>query len=245
MWKLVALLVCSASLGLTGCAGAAAAAVFSSTDLNVLADDMEGALGAQNDMVVWAFGVARGDVDVSEYDYDPPTADNDWTGTVNVADGALPFGDGDVTITFKTVGDDGPVDPQVEDLGDDAQVSMDVSVDFAGMAKTGRTLEIDGDFAAVTKQNGATDVVSDVTGLFDVDYADYRAVIDARDLEMGMDLDAEELTSMVGDFDARIDIPDFALDADLDLQALGNQIGLDYDVGDLSLDYFVSLASLG
>jgi hypothetical protein len=60
-----------------------------------------------------------------------------------------------------------------------------------------------------------------------------------------MDLDAEELTSMVGDFDARIDIPDFALDADLDLQALGNQIGLDYDVGDLSLDYFVSLASLG
>jgi hypothetical protein len=243
MRKLVLALALGAVLGLGGCT-AAAVAVLSSADLNSLAVDMEDALGAQNGMTVWAFGVARGDADISQYDYDPPTAENNWTGTVTVVDGILPFGDGDVTVSFRTVGDNGPVDPYVEDLGDDGQVSMDVTVDFAGFAKTGRSLEMDGDFAAVTSQNGASDVVMRMDGLFGVDYSEYETLIDARDLEVGMDLDEERLTSMLGEYDARIEIPDLGIDVDLDLQAIGNQLALDFDAGDLSLDYIVNLADL-
>ena len=96
---------------LVGCGGATndiIPAIFTATQMGDLIDNGEETLDAQQLLAKWSFEVARGDISVASYDYDPPTAANGWKGTVTATGASFPFGDGDLTMVFTATGDGGP-----------------------------------------------------------------------------------------------------------------------------------------
>ena len=232
---------------LVGCGGATndiIPAIFTATQMGDLIDNGEETLDAQQLLAKWSFEVARGDISVASYDYDPPTAANGWKGTVTATGASFPVGDGNLTMVFTATGDGGPADPFVTDLSDDAQVAVDVDIDFNGVSKSGAPLLMAAIFTAVTSQNGADAVSALVNGIFAVDLGGYSADFVATGLDVGIDILADEVTSMIGGLRANFDVPNSPWDAAFDMTGLGESVRIGYDVAGTTISYQISLANL-
>lgn len=233
-------------LALTGCASGDYTAFFSATQMDNLVTNMEGTLSSQEEMSRWSFGVARGDISVSGYTYDPPTAGNNWVGTITATGATFPFGTGNLSMTFTALDENGnPVDPFVDDLTNDSQVTITVhNVNFAGVSVDGAALTMDGAYSAVTSSNAADSVATVLNGTFDVNYDEYVSSFTATDLELTIDTVQGEVTNIVGDLDGTIDVPNWPDDANLNLDAVGSQLQIYYNVGGTQFQYVLDLVDL-
>ena len=225
---------------LNGCG--VAALLFSEEARQALADNFEESIEAQQALSEHVFALSRGDIDISDYNYTPPTATED--GVLQITDGFFPFGTGSLTVYFTVEGDAGPVNPYDVDLSTHSSVSVTATFTFTGLSKTGVTMSAAGDFSADTVVNGPNEVTTDVSGNFSVTHAGYDVDLATNNLIMVFDLLAEECTSVTGRVNGTIDIPDFFYDADFVVDGYGDrlQIGIDAVVG--TLDYFIDLTDL-
>ena len=214
-------------------------------EAQLLTDNTESTLEIQQLFTKYAFEAARGDLTLVGLTYDPPTAQNNWTGTISSTGGAFQFGTGDLNLTFNVAGDAGPTDPYSVDLSDDTQVIVDVVGTFLG-AKDGVPVDLSTTFNATTLplQNALNDATARVNGVFDIDYGGYIAAIQATDVDIAFDIANGQITSVLGDITAQIDIPNFAFDADVVLTGLGNSVDIGIEVANTVIGYVLSLGSL-
>ncbi len=218
----------------------------SAGEAQLLTENTESTLEIQQLFTKFAFGAARGDlVSLVGLTYDPPTAQNNWTGNLSVSNGVFPFGVGDLNLTFNVSGDAGLTDPYSlgVDLSDDAQVDVDVVATFLGM-QDGAPVDLSTTFSATTLQNAVNDVTTRVNGVFAIDYDGYVADIQAVDLDLTIDLVTDEITSVLGSVTANIDIPNFALDANVVLTGLGDSVQIGLDIAGTFIDYVLNLGGL-
>jgi hypothetical protein len=225
-----------------GCSSAELA--FSEQARQELVDNFETSVDAQQLLAEYSFAASRGDLDIAGATYTPPVGST--PGTLTIQDGVFPFGTGDLTIVFTVQGDGGyvdPYDPSV-DLTTHTTVAVVADVVFSGISNTGETMAGAADFSATTVQNGLSDVQAAIDGVFQIDHAGYEFDFTATGVEMGLDLEAEEITSVVGTVDGTVDIPDFFYDADFSVDGLGSELQVEIDAVVTSISYLLALAEL-
>jgi hypothetical protein len=214
----------------------------SGQEIDELVENFDASVETQQQLSEYVFAAVRGEVDVNDFVYDEPDADNNWVGTLTADSFSGPWGQGSLQITFTVAGDNGPVDPYQEDLSDDSQVSLDAVVAFSGTSALGADVGVDADFSMVTTYNGEDSAITVVDGDFDITHNDYDVSFYADDLELTMDLAADEIIAAYGRLDGSVDIPDFKWgDAGFDLEGVGDAIEVSLDaIGDW-LSYSISL----
>lgn len=232
------------SLHCAGCGAVIAAALLSGGDVDKLVDNFEGTVETQQQVTQLAVQAARGELDISQYDYDPPTVDNGMTGTLTMNDGQFAFGDGDIEIVFHIEGDGVPVDPYVDDLSGFTQLAGDVHIVFDGTSTSGKPLHVDADLDVTTLSNTATDVTALLSGVWDVYLDGYRTNLSTDGLEVDVDLATQEVTRAVGNIDGDIDIPNFPVDGNFDIEGLGDTLAVAINVAITDIDFDVSLGDL-
>ncbi|MHC4938130.1 MAG: hypothetical protein ACYTHK_04090 [Planctomycetota bacterium] len=242
MQRLVLALILS--LSCIGCGAAVAAALLSGGDIDDLVENFEESVQTQQQLAEFAMKAARGEIDISQYDYDPPTQANGMTGTLTLNDGQLPFGSGDVQIVLQVDGDGVPVDPYGQDLSSLSQIDGIVDIRFRGKAPSGKSLAIDADVDISTIANSATDVTAIMAGNWDVNLDGYGTNMSTGGMEFDIDLATEQVTRAVGSIDGDIDIPNFPIDADFDIEGLGDKLQAAIDVGVTDIDIDIDLDSL-
>ena len=116
-----------------GC-GLAALALLGGTDIDDLTENFEEAIQTQQKLAQYAMAVARGEVPAGDYSYTEPSAANDWVGTLTQNGAELPFGTGDITVTFQVDGDGLPLDPygQAIDMSSYTALDGSIQIDFHG-----------------------------------------------------------------------------------------------------------------
>jgi len=238
---LVALLI---AVSCPGCGAAIAAIVLSDGDAEELVDNFGETIETQQQLSQYAMKAARGDLDIDGYAYDPPTAENGMTGTLTMNGGQLPFGDGNIVVTFQVDGDGAAVDPYATDLSGMGQVDGVVQIHFVGTSPEGKPLDIDADVDVTTLSNSSTDVTALMTGVWDIDLDGYRTNFSTDGLELDIDLVSDEVTRAEGSIDGDIDIPDFPVDGDFDIEGLGDKFAVAVDVAVTRIDFDVQLSDL-
>jgi len=232
------------SFSCMGCGAAIAAALLSGGDVNDLVDNVEETIQTQQQLSQYAMKAARGELDISQYDYDPPTVDNGMTGTLTLNDGQLPFGDGDVQVVFHIAGDGEPLDPYGRELASMGQLDGDVQIVFAGTSPNGKPLNIDADVDVTTLANSTDSVTALLAGAWDIRLDGYRTNLSTSGVELDVDLLTDEVTRAVGTIDGDVDIPNFPIDGDFDIEGLGDSLAVAINVAITSVDFNVSLSDL-
>lgn len=211
-------------IGVAGCAANLLDGVLlTAQEQQELEDNMTAIFDANNMVAEWAFAAGRGDLDLSQFTYTAPSAANNWVGTIEGQGARLPFGDGDLTLTFTATGDNGPVDPYdpAVDLTDDQTVTVDAVLNFQGTSTTGAPLDISGNVLFDTVQNGANQVVVDLTGDLMVDHDGYVTDLNVFDLQATIDMVQGEVTDLTGSVNGVVQIPNFLFPAEFSLEGLG------------------------
>ncbi|MEM8883039.1 MAG: hypothetical protein AAGD14_03130 [Planctomycetota bacterium] len=227
-----------------GCAAAAAALLLSGGDVDDLVDNFEESIETQQRLAEYAMSVARGEVDIQNYTYDPPSQANGMVGTLSLSDGQLPFGDGNITVTFNVDGDGVPVDPYAVDLSGMGSIDSNVQISFNGISPNGKTLAITSDVDIATLANSATDVTALMSGNWAVDLDDYQTGFSSNGLELDVDLINEEVTRAIGVVDGNIDLPNFPIDGSFDVEGLGDQLEIGIDVAVTEIEFLVDLVDI-
>jgi len=213
-------------------------------EADTLASRFETTVDTQQKLTEFMTAASRGDLDITGYDYVAPTADNGWIGSLTIPNGVFPFGTGDLTLTFQTMGDGVPVDPYVTDLRTAGVVDIDAQIDFLGTTPLGLDLSAQSDLAITTLQNSAETMSTQIDGTWDILVDGYDSHLDATDLQLDFDMVAADVTNVVGQVAGTVDIPDFAADADFLLTGLGNQVDVAVDVLTSTLHWTFDLLSL-
>jgi hypothetical protein len=227
-----------------GCGVIAAAAYLSSGEADDLVDNFEETIETQQQLAQFATAAARGEIDITDYTYDPPTEDNNMTGTLTLNGAQLPFGDGDVQITFQVDGDGAAVDPYAVDLSGMGAVDGAVDISFSGVSPKGKSLEINADVDISTLTNDPTDVTAIIAGRWNIDLDDYQTTLTTNGIELDVDLENEVVTRAIGDIDGKIDLPNFPIDAEFDIEGLGDTLRIAIDVAVTEIDFDVDLQDL-
>lgn len=219
----------------------------SEDEIDELTENFEIGMEAQQDLANFLQDTGRGEVDLGDYDnvvYDPPSAQNNWQGTLTFQPGEeFPFGTGDLSITFTTSTPGGPVDPFSVDISNESQVDISAVVNFVGTSNEGGALMMlaDFDMTALQGLQGGDTIVAIINGDFEVDHNGYNLDMVTRDLELTIDELTEEVTNVLGDANVDVDIPNFKFGADFDVEGLGDQIEIALDVAATELTYTTDL----
>ncbi|MHC4550068.1 MAG: hypothetical protein ACYTEZ_14950 [Planctomycetota bacterium] len=238
MWKRLAIVALGAAL--IGCSGSDVITF----DMQALVDSFETSVETQQLMSEYVFAAARGELDISgaEYTYVPPSGQT--PGTLTITNGTYPFGSGDLVINFTAEGDSGFVDPYLDDLSDDAAVTVVADVVFNGTGTAGEDLDAVADFVATTVQNEIDTATTTVNGAFGVAVDEYNVDFVTSDVEMTFDLVNETVTNVSGVVDGTMDIPNFAPDADFSVTGLGDQLDIAIDAVAAQINYTIDLIDL-
>lgn len=228
-----------------GC-GLAALALLGGTDIDDLADNFEEAIETQQKLAQYAMAVARGEVPAGDYTYTAPSAGNDWVGTLTQNGAELPFGTGDITVVFEVDGDGLPLDPYAQAIDMSSYTALDGSVliNFQGISPDGRALGINADVDVSTIENGATDVVAVLAGVWNIDLDSYDTRLRTDSVQLDIDLLTNEVTNAIGTLDGNIDIPNFPIDGNFDVEGLGDQLEIAIDVGVTEIEFIVDLIDI-
>lgn len=231
-----------------GCVPGAGELFLTSSQVQAVQQNFEGALEAQQLMSEFVFAAGRGDLDlVTEYDtaqYTPPSDANGWIGTLVINNGVFPFGTGDLAINFTAIADGIEVDPYVEDLRNATDVQIDTDFTFAGVSTDAASLTAAGDIVVDTVQNGQDIVTAVLTGGIGVDHNGYDVTLQPNGLELTLDVVQHEVTNVAGTLSGELDIPDFILDGNFDVTGLGDSVQIGIDAGATTIDYFLDLSEL-
>ncbi|MDH3591233.1 MAG: hypothetical protein OER88_05105 [Planctomycetota bacterium] len=237
------LLLALALFAAPGCGGAGLV-LLGAAEADDLVENLEYTVEAQQLMTEFFFLTGRGDIDLdsfTNYTYDPPSAANGWTGTLDVTGGQFPFGNGDLNLTFTAIGDAGPADPYTVDLTDDSAVSVDGAFSFVGTSLLGRSLSGSGTFDAATLQNTVDDLTATLDGGFVIRHDGYQVDLTATDLDVVLDVAQGEITNVAGSLAGTVDIPDFAFDADVDITGVGDAFDVAIDAAATTINYTLAL----
>jgi hypothetical protein len=227
-----------------GCGALAVAALLSSGEADDLAENFEETIETQQQLAQYATAAARGELDITDYTYDPPTVDNDMTGTLTLNDAELPFGDGNVQVTFKVDGDGAPVDPYAIDLSGMGAVDGTVDVSFSGVSPNGKSLDISSDVDISTLTNDVTDVTALIAGRWNIDLDDYQSTLTSSGMEFDVDLATERVTRAIGNIDGNVDLPNFPVDGKFNIEGLGDKLRVAIDVAVTEIDFDVDLRDI-
>lgn len=243
MWKLVTTLTLAAAV--IGC----------STDGDILSfnpqalvDNFETSVDTHQLMSEYGFAAARGEIDLSSFDYTYVEPGTDGTpGTLTITNGTFPFGTGDLVITFTAEGDTGfvdPYDPGV-DLSDDSVVTVVADVAFNGTTPEGQNLGALADFTVETVQNDINTATTTVSGNFSVAVDDYVTNFVANDVAMTFDLVNDRVTNVTGVVEGTMDVPDLAFDAEFIVTGLGDRLQIGIDAITTQINYLIDIDELG
>lgn len=227
-----------------GCGAALLAALLSGNDVDSLAENFEETIETQQLLAEYATSAARGDLNISGYTYDPPSAANGMVGTLTMDNASLPFGDGQIEVVVQVDGDGEPVDPFVTDMSGMGALDGNVQVRFRGISPNGKALDIDADVDIGTIQNNADDVTALLAGVWHIDLDDYETTMSTDGLELEIDLLTDEVTSAFGQIDGRVDIPNFPIDANFDVEGMGDQLEVGIDVAVTKIEFIVDLVDI-
>lgn len=198
--------------------------ILTSAEAQDLANNVAAAFDATMDLTDFGASIAMGQIVIEGDQYDGATAENGWTGTLQYAGDEFPGGTGDITMTFTVSGDNGPVDPFDNDLTGDAQVTIGMTLTFAGSTAEGVPLDIDADFS-LTMSLDETEMGSVViNGEFKVWHGGYFIHLVGNDFTMLFDFATEQLGAVTGSIAGAVDIPSFAWDADVAVSGQGDTI---------------------
>jgi hypothetical protein len=233
------------ALTCNGCGAAVLGALLLSEDgVDGLTENFEETIETHQKLAEFATKAARGELDISEYDYDPPTVENGMTGTLSMPNGDLPFGQGLVEIVFQVDGDGAAVDPYATDLSGMGTVDGNVQVMFRGLSPKGKALDIDADVDVSTITNDITEVTALLAGDWNIDLDGYGTRLSSDGVELDIDLVTDEVTSALGSMDGEIDIPNFPIDGDFDVEGLGDKLEVGIDVAVTEINFLVDLVDI-
>lgn len=217
----------------------------SPAEMEALTENVSACSETHSDVSQLAMEVALGDADLSGYVYTPPTADNGWVGTIEGIDVALQGGAvGDLFVTFTVSGDNGPTDPYLEDLSDDAGVVVDAVVSFVGTSSVGLPISMDADFVLELAAVSPGVRGFELDGTFDFTHGAYAANFVATDFAMLLDELTREALEVTGTLAATVDLPNYDFDAEFLLQGFGTQIQATLRAGGSFLHYAIDLLDL-
>ncbi|MHC4931750.1 MAG: hypothetical protein ACYTGV_06125 [Planctomycetota bacterium] len=214
-------------------------------ELQDIQDNYEGAMRAFGELAEFAGQVGDGTVDISTSEYTPPTAENDWIGSLRYLGTEFPGGEGELTLSFTVLDEaENPIDPFETDLANDTLITADFEVSFVGLTSEGAPLDFHGVFTSTLDRSDPAAYDVEITGTFTIGHNDYVAAFEATAFKVTYDAATNEPQSADGAFTGSIDIPDFAFDADVDIRGLGADVSVLIQVLDQTVeDSVVDLAS--
>jgi hypothetical protein len=216
----------------------------SPAEMQALTENLSECEAAHREASRLALEIALGEADLSGYVYTPPTAENGWVGTIVGNDVTLDAGTGDLFVTFAVTGDNGPTDPYLEDLSDDAAVVVHAVVSFLGTSGLGLPISMNADFVLSTFAAGSGARGFELDGTFDFAHGAYAANFIATNFSMLLDELTREAVEVTGALAARIDLPDYDFDADFLLQGFGTRVEATLRAGGSFLHYAIDLLDL-
>ncbi|MHC4339160.1 MAG: hypothetical protein ACYSX0_02950 [Planctomycetota bacterium] len=206
-------------------------------ELQDVRDNYEGAMRAFGDLAEFAASVGDGTVDISTSEYTPPTAENDWLGSLRYLGTDFPGGRGELTLSFTVLDEAGnPVDPFETDLTNDTLITADLDVTFVGLTTEGAPLDFHGVFTSKLDRSDPDVHEVETTGAFTIGHNEYVAAFEATAFKVTYDAATDEPQSASGDVTGSIDIPDFAFDADVDIRGLGSDVSILIEVLDQTVE---------
>lgn len=214
------------------------------SEAEALQDNFEAAVDAEQRIAEFVFAASRGDLDLEEYagaTYVEPTEGNGWVGSLTIPGGVFPFGTGDLSVDFTTLANGLPVDPYDLDLSEVAQLDIDADVVFDGLTTLGADLGAIADISMSTVQNGEDFVTTMIDGAIEVTHDGYVVDLDLDDVQLQLDLEAEDVVDVLGSIEGSVDIPDLIYNADFELEGLGSQVEIAIDVVATKLRYTLSI----
>lgn len=230
------------AIACNGCGALGLAAILSGGEADNLVANFEDTIETQQQLAQFATAAARGEIDITDYTYDPPTVDNNMTGTLTLNGAQLPFGDGNVQITFQVDGDGVAVDPYAVDLSGMGAIDGAVDISFNGLSPKGKSLVINADVNVATLTNNVTDVTALIDGRWNIDLDDYQTTLTSNGIELDIDLVTEQVTRAVGKIDGNVDLPNFPIDGNFDVEGLGDKLRVAIDVAITKIDFDVALS---
>ena len=209
----------------------------SNAEIQDIKDNYQGAMLAFQDLADFAGSVGDGTIDISTSEYTPPTAENDWRGSLRYLGDEFPGGEGELTLEFTVLGEAGnPVDPFETDLGGDTMVTSDLDVSFVGHTSDGAPIDFHAVFTSKLDRSDPDAHEVDITGRFTIRHNDYVAAFDATAFKVTYDAATNEPLSADGAVTGSIDIPDFAFDADVDIRGNGANVEVHIEVLDQTVE---------
>jgi len=196
--------------------------VLTDAELQDLVDNYGAAQAAYSSLAEFTLNTALGEEDVEGFAYDPPTEANGWIGTSTFTGAALPSGQGDLTLTFRVLGDEGPVDPYTVDLSTQSSILLECQVVFQGTSLDGTPLAADAVFTWDVLLDDAAGTASFVlNGEFEISHGAYVAWLHPKDFTFIVDMNTETLT-VGGEVTGIVDIPGYYFDARASVRGMGD-----------------------
>jgi len=206
-------------------------------ELQDIQDNYQGAMRAFGDLAGFAASVGDGTVDISTSEYTPPTAENDWVGSLRYLGDEFPGGQGELTLSFTALDETGnPVDPFETDLTNDILITADLEISFVGFTSEGAPLDFQGSFTSRLDRSDPAAYAVEIDGTFTIGHNEYVAAFEATAFEVTYDSATGEAQSASGVVTGSIDIPDFAFDADVDVRGLGSTVSVLIQVLDQTVE---------
>jgi len=182
------------------------------------------------DLLDFGFRLASGDADLTGYTYDPPTAGNNWVGTITYTGAALPTASGDFLMHFSVLGNGVPIDPQTFDFETATSIEFWSDVSFAGLSNENFVVDLQSDFTLEITLDGGAQESSILNGTFDIRHGDYVATLVADDFTLNFDSATQAASTASGVIHGSVDIPDYAFDANFSLQGVAEKLVADISV---------------
>jgi len=228
-------------LALAGCGSNDPA--LTATEQQQLSDNARATIAAQGAAVDFSFSACTGREELDLFVYIPPSEQNGWVGTIQGDDVTVRAGTGDLLVTFTATGDAGPVDPYVEDLSDDASVTLTAHVTFTGVSHLGAPLSVDADFTASRTAGGGGTETFRLDGTFSLTHGNYASEFEASDFELVFDTGTHRTLSVDGSITGVIDLPNRDFDARISLVGSGTSVQLTIEAGATRIEITIDLGT--
>jgi hypothetical protein len=241
------LLTLTLGLLLAGCSSDLLDQINSAASLNpeqiaFIEQHVETTMVAENELSEAALLAGYGELDLTGASYDPPTADNDWVGTITRT-GEFSFGEGQMLMRFTALGDGVEVDPYSNGFNpaDYSNLVMDSDIVFTGVDKSGVPFELNGDLM-LDSSPGVDTITTAANGEFHIDHGEYATDLAIDDVTYEMDRASQEFQDVTGDISGRIDVPGLATDALFNVAGEGTSLLVSVETALTQIDILVDLS---
>ena len=194
--------------------------VLSPSEKQQLQQNVPQAIVSSQALVDFASGVALGDPLPAGSVYIAPTVANNWTAQLDHVGDALRGASGALGMTYRTLADGTPVDPDVFDFSGTQQVTLELVATFNGTTDLGAPLAIEADITVDIKPGTEYEIV----GTFRIQYSGYAIDIRTGGFRFSLHPVTGRVVSVDGDCVGDVDIPNLVYQAGMLIKGLGDEI---------------------